>query len=92
MSLQQILQLVLAACVGVAFLSNLVIYFAFKAHGIKMSAGGSIKAGYIENIYRQTPKLHSPLLGLTIRLASWSKILVVLAGIAYIILRAAGRP
>ena len=92
MSLQQILQLVLAACVGVAFLSNLVIYFAFKANGIRISAAGSIKAGYIENLYRRTPKLHSPLLGLTIRLAAWSKVSVVVAGIAYIILRAAGRP
>ena len=88
MSLPNILQLSLAACVGVAFLSNLIIYFAFKAHGVQTSLSASLKSGYVENLYKQTPALQSPLLSITIRLASWSKIFTVVVAVAYIVLRA----
>jgi hypothetical protein len=87
MEIMQVLKVALAASVALAFVSNLVLYIAFKAHKVEVHFARSVKPGYIENLYRQTPAMHMPLLGVTVRLATLSKILVVVSAIAFFVLR-----
>ena len=91
MDIQNFLRIALGAAVGLAFVSNLVLYIALKAHKVEINFARSIKPGFVENLYRQTPVMHSPLLGITVRLATLSKILVVVTAIVFFLLRNVGR-
>ena len=83
------LKVALALAVGIAFVSNLVLYIAFKVQKVEVSFGRAVKPGYVENLYRQTPVMHNLILGVTVRLATLSKILVVVVAIAFFLLKGA---
>ncbi len=90
MDIQKLLQIVIGAAVGLAFLSNLTLYLAFKAHKVEVNFARSIKPGFLDNIYRQHPEMHAPILGITLQMAALSKILVVVAAAAFFVIRGLG--
>lgn len=90
MDIQNLLKIIIGAAVGLAFVSNLTLYIAFKSHKVEINFARSIKPGFLDNLYRQHPEMHSPLLGIALQLAALSKILVVVAAVAFFVLRGLG--
>ncbi len=50
----------IAVSVGLAFVTNLILYVAFCSQKVAVDFMRSIRPGYLENLYRQTPAIHSP--------------------------------
>jgi hypothetical protein len=79
------LKVVLAVVVGLAFVTNLILYTALRAKGIEVRFMLSAKPGYLENLYRQAPSLRSALLSTVAGLCTLSKILVIAVGIGLVL-------
>ena len=86
---EQILKIGLFAIVGLAFISNMILYIALRVNGIEVNIMKSAKPGYLENLYKQTPKLRSIFLSFVSYICTLSKLLFVLVAIAIVLWRTA---
>ena len=80
-----LLKIAISTTVGLAFISNLILYVALRSQGITVRFMRSVKPGYLENLYRQTPALRSPLLGIASFVCTFSKIAFVLIAIGIVL-------
>jgi hypothetical protein len=85
MTVDVVLKAAVAVTVGLAFIANLVLYMALWSRGIRAELMRSVKPGYLENLYRQTPSMASTFLDIMSLLCTWSKILVIVVGIALVV-------
>ena len=79
------LKIAIAASVGLAFITNMTLYIALRSHDVQVDLMRSIKPGYLENLYRQTPALKSAFLNLVALLCTLSKIMVIIVGAGLLI-------
>jgi hypothetical protein len=85
------LKVALAAVVGLALVTNLVLYTALRAKGVEVRFMLSVKPGYLENLYRQTPSLRSALLSAVAGLCTLLKILVIVVAIGLVVVGSLNR-
>jgi hypothetical protein len=85
MSMDLLLKIAISVTVGLAFTTNLILYLALRSHHIEVDLMRSVKPGYLENLYRQTPKLRSPFLSFTSVVCTLSKVLFVLVAIGAVL-------
>ena len=86
-----ILKIAIAGTVGLAFISNLILYIALRSSNIEVAFMTSVKPGYLENLYRQTPALRSPFLSFVSFVCTLSKVLFILIAIGIVIWSAVNR-
>lgn len=91
MSPDLLLKIALSATVGLAFISNLILYAALRSQHISVEMMRSIKPGYLENLYRQTPKLKSPFLDFVSIVCTLSKVLFIFVAVGMVLLGAINR-
>jgi hypothetical protein len=85
MPFELILKIAISALVGLAFISNLILYTALRSNDVRVEFMRSVKPGYLENLYRQTPSLKSPFLSFTSFVCTFSKIAFALIAIAMVL-------
>lgn len=85
MSTELLLKIAISTTVGLSFISNLILYVALRSQGVTVHFMRSVKPGYLENLYRQTPALRSPFLSFTSIVCTFSKIAFVLIAIGMVL-------
>jgi hypothetical protein len=85
MTIDTTLKIGITAALGLAFITNIVLYIALRRRGVRIELMRSVKPGYLENLYRQTPSMASAFLSIVTFLCTWSKILVISVGIALVV-------
>lgn len=90
-ALQDMFKIGIAASIGLAFITNLILYIALRSENITVSMMKSAKPGYLENLYRQTPALKSFFLSFVAVVCTLSKVLVILVGIGLVVVSSMSR-